>query len=250
MKEDKNIRLNLYDYFGFPNDQQRKEARKNFDIGKLRLLTVNHADFSDDDTLIEKYRPWSNHINNFSSRLETHLLLMYYQYIQKPLDTISIEKFQTPEGASKIYFDTFAEDASLYLVSYFDKHLEMFNDLYNLHAQTENKKPPNRYKIIAKMKKKDELLDLANSYDTIAQSESFNQVKAIRDNFVHNKSSSFFGMNIRRNSTQGYTYYNSKGISTEKTYAAMCELVNNYGQLCEAVNTFFHTKMEETEQEA
>lgn len=236
MSGNKDRRLNLYDYFGFPDHQQQVEARKVFDMEKIRLKTVTDTDLIFFDIFFEQYCVWSNHINNYRSRLGLHLLLMYYQYAQKPLDVIDIANFQSAKGAHKVFFDTFAEDASLYLISYFDKHLEMFNDLFYLSEG--GKRPLSRNKIICKMKQIDELSALGVEYKTVAESKPFQTVKKIRDNFVHNKSSSYYGMNVARSASGEYISYNTIGISTKETYGAICKLVSSYEQLCKAVNDF------------
>ncbi len=41
LSEDIANRLNLYDFFGFPNPQQRAEARNIFDMEKLSLVVLN-----------------------------------------------------------------------------------------------------------------------------------------------------------------------------------------------------------------
>lgn len=105
-----------------------------------------------------------------------------------------------------MFFDTFAEDASLYLISYFDKHLEMFNDLFYLSK--------GRNKIYHKMKQVDELSALGIKYKAITESNPFRAVKEIRDNFVHNKSSSYYGMDVTGLAGGVYVSCNAKGIST------------------------------------
>lgn len=126
--EQKMERLSLYDFFGFPERQARDEAREVFEMDRLQLISVDNSDLWFSDTFFEQYRVWSNHINNFSFHLCLHLLLMYYQYKQNPLNIIDISKLQSPQGAHKIYFDTFAEDASLYLISWFYAHTGL--DIY------------------------------------------------------------------------------------------------------------------------
>ncbi len=195
------------------------------------------------DTFFEQYNAWSYHINNFRSHLGLHLLLIYYQYEQKPFDVIDIKNFQSPKGAHKVFFDTFAEDASLYLISYFDKHLEMFNDLFYL--SNGEKHPLSRNKIIYKMKKIDEINGLGIEYKTITESQPFKVVKGIRDNFVHNKSSTYYGMDVARLAGGVYASCNSKGISTQETYSAICKLVRRYEQLCVLVNKFFIERIED-----
>ena len=86
MDENTKSNLNLYDYVGFPNPQQRAEAKKVFNMEKLLLKRVTNADLLMFNVLAEQYHAWSNHINNFRSHLDMHLLLMYYQYKQNPLD--------------------------------------------------------------------------------------------------------------------------------------------------------------------
>ena len=188
MDENTKSNLNLYDYVGFPNPQQRAEAKKVFNMEKLLLKRVTNADLLMFNVLAEQYHAWSNHINNFRSHLDMHLLLMYYQYKQNPLDIIDIENFQSERGAHKVLFDTFAEDASLYLISYFDKHLEMFNDLF--HLSKGEKYSLSRKRIIKKMEQVDKLRVLSIEYNTIKDSKAFQEVNEIRNNFVHNKSSS------------------------------------------------------------
>ena len=252
MSEVKSNRLNLYDYFGFPDRRQRDEAKQIFDVDKLRLITVNDANLCALDTYIEQYSAWSYNINNFSSHLGLHFLLMYYQHQHNPLDTIDLRKFQSPEGAHKIHFDTFAEDTSLYLVSYFDKHIEMFNELYDLKQQSGKRYNLSRKSIINEMQKISTLKELAAEYQNIEQSQAFKIIKEIRDNFVHNKSLSYYGMNVDKKKINGgieYVSYNSKGISTEATYHAMCELIKSYEQLCNSVNAFFNTRIEEAKSE-
>jgi hypothetical protein len=251
---DKNTNhLNLYDYFGFPERQQRGEAKKDFDLEKLQLITVKDSNLWFFDIQLEQYNAWSYHINNFSSSLGLHLLLMYYQYKQNPLDFKGMAKYESPETAHKIFFDTFAEDAALYLVSYFDKHLEMFNDLYNLKRQSGKKNNLSRQQIIKEMKKMEMLQDIANAYEKVEISNEFVEIKKIRDNFVHNKSSTYYGMNVRKTKDKEigttYTTFNSTGISTEHTYRKICILINEYAQLCEATNQFFKKQIEEAKQQ-
>ena len=236
MDENTKSNLNLYDYVGFPNPQQRAEAKKVFNMEKLLLKRVTNTDLLIFNVLAEQYHAWSNHINNFRSHLGTHLLLMYYQYKQNPLDIIDIENFQSERGAQKVLFDTFAEDASLYLISYFDKHLEMFNDLF--HLSKGEKYSLSRKRIIKKMEQVDKLRVLSIEYNTIKDSKAFQEVNEIRNNFVHNKSSSYYGMNIERYKEGVYTSHNAKELSTKKTYHAICELITNYQQLCVVVNNF------------
>ena len=40
-----------------------------------------------------------------------------------------------------------------------------------------------------------------------------------------------------------YTGYDSKGISTQETYEAICELVSSYEHLCVAVNNFINKRI-------
>ena len=236
--------LNLFDYFGFPDRQKRDGALEIFDINKLCLLPIedNHLRFF--DTFFEQYSVWSNHINNFKSHLWLHFLLMYYQYFENSLDTIDMGKFQSPEAAHKIFFDTFAEDVSLYLISYFDKHLEMFNDLYELKELSGKKHNLSRSRIINEMKNVEELNELANEYQRVEQSESFRQIVAIRNNFVHNKSSSYYGMEVTKIARGVYASGSSRGISTKSTYNSVCDLISDYEQLCEQVNAFIKMKIE------
>lgn len=212
MREDREYRLNLYDYFAFPNYQQRAEARNIFDMDKLSLITVTDSDLWLFDTFFEQYNAWSYHLNNFRSHLGLHLLLMYYQNEQKPLDYINTKDLNSPEGAHKIFFDTFAEDSSLYLISYFDKHLEMFCDLFCFKNGSDQY--PSRYKIISMMKNINEINWLGVKYETIAKSQPFKVIKQIRDNFVHNKSSTYYGVNVIRLTNGVYASGNSMGIST------------------------------------
>ena len=253
MTEEIENRINFYDYFGFPNRQQRIDARQIFDMEKLRLVAINNDSLWVLDPYFEQYNAWCHHINNYSSHLGLHLLLMYYQYIQKPLDSISIKEFQSPAGAHKIYFDVFAEDASLYLVSYFDKLLEMFNDLYDLQYKTPQKSKLSRSAIIYEMRSIDILKGLAAEYRIVEQSDAFKQIKMIRDDFVHNKSSSYYGMNVEKTNVDkaGFEYasFNSKGISTELTYSSIHGLIISYEHLCKATNDFFCARMEEAKQE-
>lgn len=243
MSESKESHLNLYDYFGFPNLQQRTEARKVFDMEKILLKTITNTDLLLFDTFFEQYYVWSNYINNFRSHLGLHLLLMYYQYNQNPFDIIDIGNFQSAEGAHKIFFDAFAEDASLYLISYFDKHLEMFNDLFYLSEG--EKYPLTRNKIIRKMKQVDEIKALGVEYEAITQSEPFKAVKKIRNSFVHNKSLSYYGMDVARIAGGVLVSRNTKGISTQQTYNKICQLIRSYEQLCGTVNSFIEKRLSE-----
>ena len=139
---------NLFDFFGFPSRQQRDETLYICDVNKLRLMPLENDSLWFFDPNFKQYKIWSIDINNFSSHLWLHFLLMYYQYIQNPFDTKNIKKFQYPQGAHKVFFDTFAEDVSLYAISYFDKHLEMFNVLYDLQKRSGNKRKLSRGQII------------------------------------------------------------------------------------------------------
>lgn len=231
--------LNLFGFFGFPDRKMRDEALKICDIDKLCLLQIEDIDLRFFDTFLERYSVWCYHINNFRSHLWTHFLLMYYQYFQNPFDTIDISKFQSPEGAHKTYFDTFAEDVALYTVSYFDKHLEMFNDLYNLSNEKGK-----RYKIIKEMKKVKALKALAYEYQHIVQSDAFREILNMRNYFVHNKSLSYYGMEVTKVKPGIYASGNSDGISTELVYKSVCELLRSYEHLCQHVNTFINARVE------
>jgi hypothetical protein len=169
---------------------------------------------------------------------------MYYQYSKNPLDMIDLSKLQSPEGAHKTFFDTFVEDVALYSISYFDKHLEMFNDLYDLKKLSGKKGNLNRYEIIKEMKKVEVLKELAFDYQRVEKSESFRQILAIRKNFVHNKSSSYYGMEVTKIGHGLYASGNSDGISTELVYKSVCELLRSYEQLCEHVNTIINARVE------
>ena len=48
------------------------------------------------------------------------------------------------------------------------------------------------------MEQVDKLRVLSIEYNTIKDSKAFQEVNEIRNNFVHNKSSSYYGMNIER----------------------------------------------------
>lgn len=243
-------RINLFDFFGFPDRQKRDEALQICDINKIRLLSVedNHLRFF--DIYFEQYNVWSNHINNFCSHLWLHFLLMYYQYSQNPLSIIDIGKFQSPEVAHKIFFDTFAEDVALYLISYFDKHLEMFNDLYDLKQLSGKKYNLSRRRIINEMENVEVLKELAKEYQRVEQSEPFRQIVAIRNNFVHNKSLSYYGMEVTKMERGVYASGNSNGISTKSTYNSVCELLKSYEQLCIQVNAFIKVRIEMFKQES
>lgn len=104
--------LNLY---GTPA-QSRRNRCSTCPVAMLNLARNTHSNLWISDTFFEQYNAWSYHINNFRSHLGLHLLLMSYQYEQKPFDIIDINNFQSSKGAHKVFFDTFAEDASLYLI--------------------------------------------------------------------------------------------------------------------------------------
>lgn len=112
------------------------------------------------------------------------------------------------------------------------------------------------------MEKIDALKEIAKEYRAVTKSEAFLYINSIRNDFVHNKSRSYRGMNIdkridKKNFKMNnesyndigiyfgieYGYYNSKGISTNKTYNAICNLLKKYEQLCEKVNDFFNTQI-------
>lgn len=209
-------------------------------------MTISDSNLWLFNTYLEQYKVWSNHINNFSSHLGLHLLLMFYQYKQNPPDTIDIVKFSTPQGGHKIFFDTFAEDSALYLISYFDKHLEMFNDLYNLKENSGLSRKLTRNAIIREMKKIDALTEISDAYRAVEQSQAFKQIKEIRNNFVHNKSSSHYGMDVEKIAGSVYSSGHSKGISTETTYMTVRTVVVEYGNLCEKVNGFISRIIERT----
>ena len=100
------------------------------------------------------------------------------------------------------------------------------------------------------MKKVNVLKELADEYQNVEESLPFSQIKEIRDNFVHNKSSSYYGVNVRKNeNATEYVSYNSKGISAESIYKATCKLMELYGELCIKVNAFIKARIESYEQE-
>lgn len=249
MSNKKDDRINLFDYIGFPDRQQRDEAQQICNIEKLHLLPVENSDLLFFDTYFEQYNVWGNHISNFSSHLWLRFLLMYYHFINYPSDTVTLEESHSPKMAHKIFFDTFSEDVSLYLISYFDKHLEMFNNLYDFKRLYKKRHNLSRKTIIKEMKNTGELQELVKSYEDVEKSPPFSQVKSIRDNFVHNKSSSHFGRDVVRFAGEGYASVHSQGISTDETYNSVCELLVSYEQLCEKVNIFMRTKAEKPEQE-
>lgn len=261
MKNENNKnKINVYDFFGFPDRQLRDEARQIFDVEKLRLKSIKDEDMDMivDSTYLGQYDAWMHHINNFCSCLELHFLLMYYQYKQNPFDIINFKEYVSPKGAHKIYFDTFAEDTSLYLISYFDKHLEMFNDLYNIKIKLGIDHNISRNRILKEMEKIDDLKKIAKEYEAVTKTEAFLDINKLRNDFVHNKSRSYYGMNIDKRIDKNhfkmnngsynyigieYDYYNSEGISTNKTYNAICNLLKEYEQLCEKVNEFFNIQI-------
>ena len=112
----------------------------------------------------------------------------------------------------------------------------MFNDLF--HLSKGEKYSLSRKRIIKKMEQVDKLRVLSIEYNTIKDSKAFQEVNEIRNNFVHNKSSSYYGMNIERHKEGVYVSHNAKGLSTKKIYHAICELITNYQQLCVVVNNF------------
>ncbi len=241
--------LNMYDYFGFPDRSQRNELKQIVDINKIRLIKIKDKDLIFVDIILEQLNAWITHINNFSSHLGLHFLLLYYHYAQGPSDTIEIENYHNSITIHKIYFDTFAEDTALYLISYFDKHLEMFNDIYNLQRQSGKSHKLSRKQIINEMKKVKILGIIAEEYQKVLEQIEFVYIKAIRDNFVHNKSSSHFGMNVdKKETTSGIVYgcFNSKGFSTEETYIKLCSLLKIYSELCEKVNIFIDSLIKDT----
>lgn len=87
------------------------------------------------------------------------------------------------------------------------------------------------------------LKELANEYRRIEQSKSFRQIVAIRNNFVHNKSLSYYGMEITKIERGVYVSGNSRGISTKSIYNSVCELLKSYEQLCTQVNAFMSARV-------
>lgn len=241
MSDNLNAHLNLYDFFGFPDRTQRDGIRQTVDLSNIRLIPIDDPNLRFFNSFLEQYSSWSYHINNFSSGLGLHFFLLYFHYSQGAIDTIKVEDFQPSRGIHKVYFDTFAEDTALYLISYFDKHLEMFNDLYNLQRQSGKSRNLSRKQVITEMKKVQSLELIAEEYQKVMEQKEFVKIKAIRDNFVHNKSSSYYGMNVDKKETafgMEYRSFNSKGVSTEEIYNAICILINSYGQMCIKVNSF------------
>lgn len=52
-------------------------------------------------------------------------------------------------------------------------------------------------------------------------------------------------MDVARLAGGVYASCNSKGISTQETYKAICELISSYEQLCGAVNNFIEKRISE-----
>ena len=239
MKKNIDNNFNLFDYLGFPNRDRRTEIQQICDVNKLRLIYVENCSSRFRDDYFELYNIWSNHINNFSSNLWLHFLLMNYHYDNHPVETLeNIRKQDSSAIAHKIFYDTFVEDVSLYLVSYFDKHLEMYNSLYSFQSQEKSKRKLTRDKIIKKMKNTSALTELSKKYQLIIDAEEFKSIKKIRDNFVHNKSSSDLGENISKHTNGMITYGVSRGIETSLAYSTACKLLKRYENLCLEVNEF------------
>lgn len=125
----------------------------------------------------------------------------------------------------------------------------MFNDLYDLKQLSGKKHNLSRNSTINEMKNVEELKELANDYLNIVHTEPFRRIKAIRDNFVHNRSSSYFGMDVSKIGNGAYSSGSSRGISTKDTYHLVCELLGSYEQLCEKTNKFIKNKMDGARQD-
>ena len=71
------------------------------------------------------------------------------------------------------------------------------------------------------MMKVDELKSLANEYQSVEKSNEFKCVRNIRNNFVHNKSTTYYGMNVDRQEIAhgviAYASYNS-GVYPQKKH--------------------------------
>ena len=247
---EKNIdnNFNLFDYFGFPNRNRRAEIQQICDVNKLQLIRAENCSSWFHDNYFGLYNTWSNHINNFSSNLWLHFLLMNYQYDNHPPEILeNIDEQDSSAIAHKIFYDTFIEDVSLYLISYLDKHLEMYNSLYDFQGQAKNKRKLSRNSIISEMKTTNELTELSKEYQSITQSEEFKAVKQIRDNFVHNKSSSHLGEHITKYGNGVTAYGISHGIETRLIYSIVCILLKRYENLCLKVNEFMIKKVENSQ---
>ena len=95
------------------------------------------------------------------------------------------------------------------------------------------------------MMKKDALLEnLADEYRNVEQSQHFRKVKEIRNNLVHNKSSTYFGMDVEKFGNGIYASGNSQGLSTEITYNTICKLLKGYELLCAKTNDFIKTRID------
>lgn len=237
MSKSESKRLNLFDFFGFPDRETRDTLDNVFSLKSIHLDSIG-SEYWFLDTTFEFYHVWSIHINNYSSHLWLHLLLLYYQYANSPQDFLGIDMFNTPSAAHKILYDTFLEDVSLYLISYFDKHLEMIRSMYNLFPMSRKSWNPSRKTILDAMSKVSKLEDIATEYKTVESSPHFKQIKEVRDNFVHNKSSTYVGMDVSIIAQGVYASGHSEGVSTEKLFISVCGLLREYGQLCGRVNAF------------
>lgn len=253
MGVNKNPGFNLYDFVEFPNREMRDEARRFCDIDKMRLTRIRNENSFAYSVLLEQYSVWISHINSFAGKLGLHFFLLYYQYKQNPLETMELTKGQTEKRIHKVLFDTFAEDVSVYLISYFDKHLEMYNDIYNLQHKSGKKHKLSRKSVIREMEKCDQLKDISRQYQNIEQSKGFTEINQIRNSIVHNKALSYYGSDVccerYTDSNFEYSFYVREGIRTNETYEAICQLIKCYEEICVQTNTFINEIVEDANQE-
>ncbi|MPM93420.1 hypothetical protein SDC9_140557 [bioreactor metagenome] len=206
---------------------------------QLRLIPGADIDLFLVDFFFEQYNPWCRHINNYVSRLDLQFLYLRQQYSLKPVDFLSFDCLNNEKGIIKIHYDMYTEIIILHLVAYFDKLLSMFQALYDL-----NKKIQRRNKIIELLKQIEEISEIARQYESIVSTESFIYINGIRNDFVHNKSQSYYGIDVSKN--QGcYSSFNSKGMSTSKTYASILEVLNSYIPACSKINELIRLKVQQ-----
>lgn len=227
--------LNVFDFIGFPDYSQRvKIKEKFFDLNRLRLIQCP-LDLIIIDIKYEFYYIWSAHLNNFLSSLNIQFFNMCNVYLKHPPEYKLTESNSEEQRIYKLFFDTYAEVTIVYLMSYYEKSLSMYNDVFCLNEAGSHRK------IV--LEKLDELknpraIPIIIILKEIANSKEFKYLNSIRNDFIHNKSRFQAGMNIVRKNG-GFISGNGAGESTEKIMDNIIKLLSLYETYVNLANKFF-----------
>lgn len=228
--ENREGHVDPYDYLQFPSRMERRRIRKQFDFNGLKLPVLENP--KEINRYI--YEAWRLDINNYTGKLEMYFLLMAHYYVQNPLKKKRNGNFSEEQNIMRYYFDTFSEMTAVYLISYYEKIVDMLKDIYKI-----GKNCRKRDTVIEKLLIIDNqsLHNLVTELKNIQASDNFKEMEMIRNNFVNNYSSYYIGIFLEE--VNGYYCYGGqRGVTTESMYKSIVKMLQDLEKAAVKVTEF------------